>query len=204
MKQLMVGKSPLVDGTPGFHAMSLFQKSIRRGKEQWALYWARQFWLTGGPYVTWMWRRMLIISGEDIGLADVTVSKTIKDIVKTQQVCWRLIGKSKHYSGKVSGGDIMPIFLAVMVLCRAKKSRALDDAAVWFNQNPKWHPPLDPSAYGDGSTLEKPVLSPEEREAFEDKHCGSREGKDLKHFLEHGAHLENKSDGEGFTPPDHQ
>ena len=117
-----VGKTPMKDGTNGFAAMSYFQKSIRRGKELWALYWARQFWLTGKQ----------------------------------------------------------------------------------FNMNPTWRPPLDPAAYGDGSQLEKPVLPPEEQDDFDDKHTGCREGKDLQHFLERGAKLENESDVEGFTPPDHQ
>jgi replication-associated recombination protein RarA len=131
----------LKDDTPMQFAKSAFQKCIRRGMENEALYLARQFYEAGQE--TWIWRRLLVISCEDIGLGDLSVVKYLTDTVLTLHVAWRLIGKSKLMNGENAKSDLLPLYAAVMVCCRANKSRAADSCAVWFNSNPTWRPPLD-------------------------------------------------------------
>jgi len=48
--------------------VSALQKSIRRGDEEGALYWSLE--LSESSFGQYLWRRLLIIASEDIGLAD--------------------------------------------------------------------------------------------------------------------------------------
>jgi len=221
----------LKDHTPMSFAKSVFQKAIRQGEpeevglamqairngtEAVALYFARELYNAGQE--TWLWRRLLTISGEDIGIADLSVTEYIVNLVMSQNVAWRLIGKSKHMDGKPGHEDLMPLFNAVLVCCRAKKSRAADNAAIWFNLNPTWRPPV---LTKKDVEIEKPkwcgkkvkVLMRYVRRyaktgnptimflsAALDKHVPGT-GNGLAHFLEYGAKLTNKSDVVDFTPP---
>ena len=56
-----------------FYAISsAFQKSVRRGEEKQALFFAFELYASG--YQKYIWKRMLIIASEDIGLADDSVA----------------------------------------------------------------------------------------------------------------------------------
>ncbi|MFI5117168.1 MAG: hypothetical protein ACHP8B_10780 [Terriglobales bacterium] len=190
-------------------AKSAFQKCIRRGMEKEALYLARQFYEAGQE--TWIWRRLLVITQEDIGVADLSVVKQVVDIVMTLNVAWRLIGKSKLMSGKDAKSDILALYNAVIVCCRAEKSRAADNCAVWFNSNPTWRPPLEdefpelvkPSWCGKKvGELKQVAKNDEFVAACLDKHVpGKHDGKSLEAFLAAGAKLGNESNVVGFTPP---
>lgn len=48
--------------------VSALQKSIRRGLEEDAMYWALE--MVDSGYIRYMWRRLLVIASEDIGPAD--------------------------------------------------------------------------------------------------------------------------------------
>ena len=58
-----------------FEVSSAFQKSIRRCMEDEALYWAIELW--NSNYKEYVWKRMLIIASEDVGLAEPTMPQQI-------------------------------------------------------------------------------------------------------------------------------
>ena len=93
-----------------FEVSSAMQKSIRRGKEEDAFYWAWELYRSN--FEKYVWKRLLIISCEDVGLADpeaIQLVNTLHDnytklkAMKTDERCQTTMG-------------------AELVLCRAKKS----------------------------------------------------------------------------------
>jgi replication-associated recombination protein RarA len=69
---------------------SAFQKSIRRGLEEDALFWGTELHLHGG--VNQAWNRMQIIASEDVGLA----SPSAPILIRTLHDAWRdLTAKDK-------------------------------------------------------------------------------------------------------------
>jgi replication-associated recombination protein RarA len=90
---------------------SAMQKSIRRGNEREALFWAGELDLAGfGNYV---FKRLRIIASEDVGLADPEAVLVVRALWDN----WQDAKKAKNE-------DALPLFLvhAVLVLARAAKS----------------------------------------------------------------------------------
>ncbi len=58
---------PTVGGYDLYEVLSALQKSIRRGLEEDALFWATELYLS--DYADHAWNRLLVISSEDVGLA---------------------------------------------------------------------------------------------------------------------------------------
>lgn len=102
---------------------SALQKSLRRGLERDALFWATELDLSGfGEYV---WKRLRIIASEDIGLAAPAVCVQIRTLYDN----WRDQRKkddTKHAPER--------LFLvhAVILLARSAKSRSVDHALIVF------------------------------------------------------------------------
>lgn len=148
-----------------FEASSALQKSIRRGDEETAMFFAVELWESN--YGEYIWKRMKIISSEDIGLAEPNISANIHALYEmyNEQV-------------KKSDGKKNPerLFLthAVLMLCRAKKSRLVD----WT---------LMKSFRGHADEL---IEVPDY--AF-DKHNvkGRKMGRGWDHFFTEGSKLEN-------------
>lgn len=115
--------------------VSALQKSIRRGHEQEALYWASELMDSGEAYR--MWRRLVVIAAEDIGLADPGMCARIMTM------------KQAHDFARESN---IP-FLAIMQLCRSPKNREADDAAYYYDERRKtgWRMVIPPEAV-DGHT----------------------------------------------------
>ncbi len=106
----------LKDGTAYDEAISGLQKMIRRGLEKEAMTIAIELMESGyGPSVA---KRLIVIASEDIGLADPTTAANA-----TTMCVGYLEMKRASNSGYV---DTMPLCLACMLLCRAKKSREVD------------------------------------------------------------------------------
>lgn len=98
-------------GYDAFEVMSALQKAIRRGKEEEAMYWAFEI---EGTNPSWLWKRLMIISTEDVGLADPTVCTTIKTL-------WDTYDKMKEKAkGKTPESHILG--MAILTLCRASKN----------------------------------------------------------------------------------
>lgn len=98
-------------GYDAFEVMSALQKSIRRGLEADAMYWAFEMEST---QPTWLWKRLMIMTTEDVGSADPSLVTLVKTL-------WDTYDKMKEMSkGKTPESHILG--MAVLSLCRANKS----------------------------------------------------------------------------------
>lgn len=111
-----------VGGYDGSEVISALQKCIRRGQEKEALFWAVELYNSG--YAEWCWKRLRIISSEDVGLARPYISADIYAL-------WQMFKESAK--NKEDKAEPQRLFLthAVFILCRSKKSRLIDWALIW-------------------------------------------------------------------------
>lgn len=169
---MMITEIKTINGYDFFEVSSALQKSIRRGLEDDALFWTVELSLSN--YVEYVWKRLRIISSEDIGLANPTISSEIWSLYEL----YREQAKKKdekHFPER--------LFLvhAVILLCRSPKSRHIDWQTVY--------------AFACHSQRFRPVPD----FAF-DKHTkkGKKMNRGFAHFFEEGCKLENHiiQDGE--------
>jgi len=98
--------------------VSALQKCIRRGWEELALYWAYE--MVEGGYQEYMWRRLMVIASEDIGVGDNFAAVLVNALFENSKQLIK--GRKKH-----ERADYLQIAHAVLYLCRASKSRYVDD-----------------------------------------------------------------------------
>lgn len=160
----MITEIKTENGYDFFEASSAFQKCIRRGMEDDALFWAVELSLKNPEYA---WKRLKVISSEDVGFATPGISTEINSLYQM----WKDMAKKKddkHFPER--------LFLvhAVIMLCRAKKSRYIDWQTVYV--------------FGCHSSRFREVPD----FAF-DKHTrkGKKLGRAMAHFIEEGCKLEN-------------
>jgi replication-associated recombination protein RarA len=155
-----------------FEVSSALQKSIRRGLEDDAMYWAVE--LYNSNYDEYIWKRLKIISSEDIGLAEPNLSSNIYALYEMYQ--------QQKKNDKTGGKTSHRLFLAhaIVMLCRAKKSRLIDHFQIYhFRTHHLEKKPIPDFAFDKHTTT------------------GKRNGRGFEHFFEHGAKLENLGDVEG-------
>lgn len=105
-----------------FECSSAMQKCIRRGLEDEALYWAVELYNSG--FSEYVWKRLRIMSSEDVGLAEPGISSEI----------WALYSMFKEQAKKKEDkNEPQRLFLthAVFLLARSRKSRLIDWALIW-------------------------------------------------------------------------
>jgi len=149
-----------------WEAASALQKSIRRGDEDGALFWATELDKSGfGEYV---FKRLKIIASEDVGLAEPLLPAVLESLYSN----WIVQRKKKDTD---HNPERLFLVHAVLLLVRARKSRIVDHALIAYYNN-------------DEDVREVPDYAL-------DKHTirGRRMGRGFKHFFEHGAKLENVS-----------
>ncbi len=108
-------------GYPFDEAASALQKSIRRGLEANALYWAAELEMRCPDY---LWKRLQIISVEDIGIADKEVVLYVAEMRRLYQELRKEYDKKQ---GRGSRSFRMALGNAVLAMCRAEKSRIGDE-----------------------------------------------------------------------------
>jgi replication-associated recombination protein RarA len=110
-------------GHPLGEVVSALQKSIRRGEEDDALYWATELDISG--YAAHAWNRLKVIACEDIGLGDPAA------VVVTHALfaLWTDLNKLRTAT---RNPQRLPFIQAVRYLALAPKSRANDNALVVF------------------------------------------------------------------------
>ncbi len=145
------------------------QKCIRRGQEEDALYWALE--LDASGYTAYVWRRLLVITSEDVGLAEPHMPATIHAL---HQNALTLEAGAR---GRRQGVGRLQLVHAVLLLSRAKKSRIVDHALIAFA--------------GDETVRPVPDVAL-------DKHCkrGRAMGRGREHFFSEGSLLANVETGE--------
>ena len=95
--------------------VSALQKSIRRGMEEEALYWAIELAVSG--YGQYLWRRLGVTVSEDIGLIDPLACVIVNSLAENCKRC------TKSWKDP----EMLPIAHAVLYLCRCYKNREVDD-----------------------------------------------------------------------------
>ncbi len=146
---------------------SAMQKCIRRGLEEDALFWATELDLAGfGEYV---WKRLRIITSEDVGLASPGLGAEIRALYDN----WLDQRKKKD---ERHGPERLYLVHAVILLCRAPKSRLVDHALIVLYE-------------GTRSARDIPDFAL-------DKHTarGRRRRRGWKHFWSEGAKLHPASE----------
>lgn len=152
--------------------VSALQKSIRRGLEEDALYWAAELhW----KHDNILWKRLLIIASEDVGMASPSTAILVRNLYANY--CLFTSSRTPEDDAlPVKDKDAARLFLihAVLALARAKKSRQVDHATIL--------------AFHDGLPLRQIP------DYAKDKHtgAGARQGRGFDHFFEVGAKLENE------------
>jgi len=153
------------NGYDMFECSSALQKAIRRGDERVAMFFAVELWKSN--YGEYVWKRLKIITSEDVGLAEPNMPAVI------QSLYTMYVEQTKKSDGKHNPERLF-LTHAVIGLCRAKKSRLLDWAVISY-----WDE-------HDGDLIEIPDY------AF-DKHNikGRKMGRGWAHFFDEGSKLEN-------------
>jgi replication-associated recombination protein RarA len=151
--------------TPGGYrcdeATSALQKTIRRGEEREALFWATELALAG--YTNYVWKRLRIIASEDVGLGEPMIAVLIRCLYENWQE------QKKTDKGAERHANLFLVH-AVLALARAPKSRLVDHAYV--------------VVMGERPQLEIPDYAL-------DMHtrAGRRQGRGVQHFYERGAQV---------------
>lgn len=165
----MPGIPPTKRGYDFGECSSAMQKSIRRGDEEGALYWGIELDRSG--YGEYVWRRLRLMTSEDIGLADPLVPIAVRALYDNwvdarrkrddRQESWRLF-----------------LVHALILMARAKKSRIVDHALIYY--------------YSDR------VPKREVPDVAQDKHtvAGKRQGRGWPHFWDEGTLLIDHNTGE--------
>ena len=186
------------DGWPIDVAKSAAHKFMRWGDEGNGVYFIKQLYWTNeeGRCPVDVWKQFHIYAGEDIGLADLSVKTHILEL---EQMAARVKGDENH-------SDQMMVILAMLICCRAKKSRAADNAIIWFKLNPTYKSPTPEEVEAIATTNQPKPVIPEDSPIY-DKHTAKgrsmgRKGKaGLEHFVKEGARLENESSIPAFQAP---
>jgi len=162
-------KFTTVNGYGFFEATSAFQKAIRRGDETIALYFMVEFF--NSNYAGYLWKRMKIIASEDIGLAAPAFHATLHALHQ----CFL----DQEKDNKENKPERMFLTHAVILMCRAKKSRLVDYALIkiWRDHDQR---------------IEIPDYAFDMHNAR-----GKAMGRGIKHFYEEGAKCENFVEQEG-------
>lgn len=94
--------------------ISALQKEIRRGEEEGAMYWALEL---VPQYEAYLWRRLVVIANEDIGIAEPTIFVTVS-VLRDQYFEFRERGRN--------GTARLILANVILTMCRARKSRISD------------------------------------------------------------------------------
>src|ERR1039458_3707601 len=194
-------------------AASAAQKAVRDGDEGNGCYWILELYWTNDQKLSPIdiWKKLGGFYGEEVALADLSLSdeiielerKAYEALKKEDERLKRYLENFEHLAEKVKDGrnsDLLYVINAMMLLCRAKKSRAADNAILWFKENPTYVPPTPEEikhyAFDD---LPTPVIP----DKVYDQHTakGRKMKRGLDHFLKEAAVLTNESDVAPFQPP---
>lgn len=147
-----------------FEVSSTVQKAIRRNDEEVALYFTVEMFNSG--YDEYLWERLMIITSEDVGLAEPNIAANINALYQMYSV----LKKKK----KDNRPERLHLINAVVQLCRAKKSRHIDWLVirVWREHDAVSMPIPD---YAYDSHNQK----------------GKRMGRGLDHFYNESTKLDN-------------
>lgn len=105
-----------------FECVSAFQKEIRRGNEMNAMYWGVELYESG--FTAYAWKRMIIISIEDIGIINPAAPLIVSNLKQLYEEMVKADDKKQQYR--------LPYVQAILYLVRSKKSRHTDWALNYY------------------------------------------------------------------------
>jgi len=146
--------------------VSALQKSIRRGMVENAALVAYEMFASGPDFEDQVWRRLQIISVEDVGFGRVESPLVI-----------RALDEFRHGAERDSPDRLIYLIHAVRLLATSPKDRTSDELATWVRE-----------ATNSGAA------KPEVLDDFIDMHTlrGQRMGRDYAHWFTKGARVENE------------
>jgi len=165
-------------------------ESVLTLHEQNAMYWTNQLYDAGAA----MWKKVFTVLYEDVSLAGLPVWDEIRKI----EADVRNAGLRDGH-----GGDRNAVRAAILLLCRAKKSRVTDNVSVHLERvNPQWRPnsEADIRAAEEAAKVYREV----EDYALDDHNRrGKSMGRGIDHFIEIGSKLGNPGDVREVFSPDY-
>tara|TARA_R110002012_G_scaffold77863_3_gene198561 strand:- start:1743 stop:2369 length:627 start_codon:yes stop_codon:yes gene_type:complete len=150
-----------------FEVSSACQKSIRRGLEKESCYWATELYQS--KFDGYLWKRLLIMVSEDIGLANPQLPQQMHALYEN----YKLLKSKKDDHAYLS------TLHAVMLCVRSPKSRVVDWAKCYYIDTHNMHNLDIPDFALDIHTKR-----------------GKKMGKTIKHFFTEGSLLENHEEQE--------
>ena len=150
--------------------ISALQKDIRLGNEEQAFYWALELI---PRYEGYLWRRLLVIVNDDIGIANPQLIVQIGEL-RRQFFLFRDEGKD--------GTCRLILGNAILLMARSPKTRISDHFQRAVTQ--RW---MEDFRAGAMQPIPDYALDCHTRK-------GKNLGRDKAHWLEHGCKLENKAD----------
>ncbi len=156
---------PTKNGYPFDEVTSAFQKSVRRGLMDEAIFWGVELYLSGKA--EYAWKRMKIMASEDVGLAD-------RHLPATMHALHEQFAEQARKKDERHAPERLYYIHAILLLVTAPKSRLVDHAL------------LHHFATHEDAKREIPAFAV-------DKHTrrGRDLGRGLKEFFESGAELAN-------------
>lgn len=120
-----------------YEVASAFQKSIRRGLLEDAMYWGIE--LYESSYAEYAWKRMVIMASEDVGLGEPSCIVQIMALKQSYDFL-----DLRHDQGAKK----LPFTQAIVVLVKSRKSRFVDHAiTVYWQQNREEMKPIPDWAF---------------------------------------------------------
>lgn len=153
-----------VHDLPADEVISALQKEIRRGHAENAALLAYEMYATSAELEHYLWKRLLVISVEDVGLGNPQAAGQVHHLYQMHQVYQR-----------GEGDRLLFAIHAVRVLCASLKDRSTDEMVNWIKH-----------------AVEVEGRRPQFPDYIFDMHTarGQAMGRGARHFWEEAARLE--------------
>ena len=150
-------------GFQGDEVISALQKEIRRGNIENAVLLAHEMVTTSPEMEAYLWRRLMVISVEDIGFGDSFAPILIYNLHQIYE-----------HLGSGAGDRLLIATHAVRYLCTRQKDRSSDEMTMWIKR-----------------AVEAGDVLPEIPDYAIDMHTqrGKEMGRDARHFVEEAAKI---------------
>jgi replication-associated recombination protein RarA len=164
---------PTVHGFMADELISALQKSIRRGLVENAVLVAYELFASGTEFEDQVWRRLEIISVEDVGMGRPDAPVIV-----------RALDELRRRAVRESPDRLIYLVHAVRLLALSPKDRTSDEMANWVRQ-----------------VVDAGTARPEVFDAALDMHTrrGQEMGRDFLHWFTNGARVENELPGRDTT-----
>lgn len=180
--------SKTINGYDFGEVASSLQKDLRRGNEVPAAWWARELAVSG--YQKYLWRRLILISVEDVGIVSPQVHGMVESL--RQSYFW--------YEDQTKGRERWNQFpaMAVLLICRATKNREVDSFTWFIDQELRSDPPEIPEYALDVHTKRGRIQGRGYRHFYEEAAKVIPEGGTNEYEFVHAKWIKDQEEGKTF------